>query len=268
LELCPLGTCHVQLPNYNQGKSEHYSWKKVTTCVNNVILGTLSIEHYGDLIIKNHSTGEECCITFKKKNQGWFGSSSNESIEQNQIVGTVKDGKGVIRYEIKGTWDDSIQVIPVYNTLLKTPFLIWKINPKPIDSLVNFRFTFFGMILNQTSPELMSRLPLTDSRFRPDQRAMEQGSWDEANEKKQELETRQRNRRKILVAEYEETNIKNGPVESGIEFGEAWWQPRWFTREIDVDTNEFYWKFTNEYWKYRENGNWPEYVEDIFGIQP
>jgi hypothetical protein len=33
---------------------EHYSWKKVTTCVNNLIVGTPWIDHYGDMIITNH----------------------------------------------------------------------------------------------------------------------------------------------------------------------------------------------------------------------
>lgn len=41
----------------------------------------------------------------------------------------------------------------------------------------------------------------TDSRFRPDQRFMENGLWDEANLEKQRLEDKQRDTRKFRIAD-------------------------------------------------------------------
>jgi oxysterol-binding protein 1 len=271
LELHPLGACHVTLPVYgnnNKLEKEHYSWKKVTTCVNNLILGTLQIEHYGDLVVKNHRTGEECIITFKaKEGGGWFGGGSAPATPGGGLVGVVKDRKGVIRYELKGRWDESLSAYPVGQQYIQKPFTAWKINPKPTASKENFKFTNFAMMLNQSSDELAASLPLTDSRLRPDQKAMERGLWDEADRLKESLELRQRAHRKHLVHMYEKTNVKSGPPPKGIEFGEAWWQPRWFIKEIEQDTGEEHWRFTGDYWDHRKKSSWPDYVTDIFGIK-
>jgi hypothetical protein len=270
LELHPLGNCHVTLPVYDSKEitKEHYSWKKVTTCVNNLILGTLQIEHYGDLVVKNHRTGEECTITFKPRDTGgWFGTTATPVTPGGVIVGTVKDRKGVIRYELNGKWDESLVAYPVGSQYIGKPFTVWKINPKPRAYLENFKFTKFAMTLNQCSDELADALPLTDSRLRPDQKAMERGQWDEADKLKDKVENRQRSQRKALVQMYEKTKMKSGPPSQGIEFGENWWQPRWFVREVEKDTSEEHWRFTGDYWINRKAGTWPAYVLDIFGIK-
>ncbi|KAJ3000943.1 hypothetical protein HDV02_000012 [Globomyces sp. JEL0801] len=272
LEVQPLGTCHVSLPVYDKlGECvsvEHYSWKKVTTCVNNLIMGTLTIEHYGDMVIKNHRTGEECTVTFKPKDSGgWFGSK--EPTPFAELIGTVKDSKGQVRYEVKGTWEKSLSAYPIKPTSYPTkPISLWEVTPRPPTSSENFNFTSFAMLLNQTAPTLETVLPLTDSRRRPDQRSMEEGKWDDADVNKDKMEQGQRARRKVIVAQYEETKIPNGPPAKGIEMGEAWWSPRWFVREIEKDTNEPHWRFNGEYWKIRKSvangGNWPHYVESLF----
>ena len=84
----PLGVCHVRLPlgevdEKGDQQFEHYSWKKVTTSVNNLIVGKLWIDHFGDMVIKNHRTGEEVTVTFKPKIQGsWFGWGGGKKEEK------------------------------------------------------------------------------------------------------------------------------------------------------------------------------------------
>jgi len=41
---------------------EHYSWKKVTTNISGFILGSPTIDHYGDMIVRvsDISTGDTC----------------------------------------------------------------------------------------------------------------------------------------------------------------------------------------------------------------
>lgn len=66
LEIHPLGTCHARVSRRLKDGTvvqEHFSWKKVTTCVNNLIVGKLWIDHYGDMIVKNWQTGQEATIT-------------------------------------------------------------------------------------------------------------------------------------------------------------------------------------------------------------
>ncbi|EGF84448.1 hypothetical protein BATDEDRAFT_9025 [Batrachochytrium dendrobatidis JAM81] len=272
LELHPLGNCHVSLPKY-----QHYSWKKVTTCVNNLIVGKLSIDHYGDMVITNWETGETATLTFKVRSTNGCGGG--------EIVGKVTDSRGQIRFEIKGRWDDTLTAIPVLNAngmsfssakLFQRPITLWKRYPMPLASLQNFNYTTFAMSLNETNAELETILPLTDCRLRPDQRAMECGLWDAANTDKEKLEMLQRSNRKRAETKFHETGIPSGPVHTGssISTNEPWWTPRWFVREIEPDTKEEHWRFTNEYWTIRQAisegklTQWPDYVMDVFGIGP
>ena len=60
-EIRPTGIAHCELrlpiewaPSYPTGLSgkaiEHYSWKKVTTSVSNFIMGSPTIDHFGDMV--------------------------------------------------------------------------------------------------------------------------------------------------------------------------------------------------------------------------
>lgn len=66
-EIRPTGVAHVDLllpeekaPEYPKAKAsflagkvvEHYSWKKVTTNISGFILGSPTIDHYGDMIVR------------------------------------------------------------------------------------------------------------------------------------------------------------------------------------------------------------------------
>lgn len=65
-EIRPTGVAHVELllpeewaPQYPKARGfgapgkvvEHYSWKKVTTSVSGFILGSPTIDHYGDMTV-------------------------------------------------------------------------------------------------------------------------------------------------------------------------------------------------------------------------
>lgn len=289
-----MGICHVRLPVYDPSTStiketEHYTWKKVTTNVNNLIVGKLWIDHFGDMVVRNWRTGEECILTFKPKNSGggWFGLGGGSKKKDNgedadngggEISGVVKDRNGVVRWELRGRWDGEVVGIPAGTGKvgIETPLRLWKRNPPPANAAQNFNFTAFAASLNESTDKLEAILPPTDSRLRPDQQAMERGEWDLANSQKEKLEALQRERRKEIVARFEQTGQPSGPPipieERGIEIGEKWWVPRWFVREIDEDSGEEHWRFTGEYWKKRSGvvtggEKWPEWVLDVFGVR-
>lgn len=69
----------------------------------------------------------------------------------------------------------------------------------PPESEKFYNFTVFAAQLNE--PE--DGVAPTDSRLRPDQRLMENGQWDEANEEKVRLEEKQRAVRRKREAEAE-----------------------------------------------------------------
>lgn len=78
-EIRPTGVAHAELvlseklgPDYPKANGklgagkvlEHYSWKKVTTNVSGFILGSPTIDHYGDMIVRVFSVYLLCCADF------------------------------------------------------------------------------------------------------------------------------------------------------------------------------------------------------------
>ncbi|KAF9327581.1 hypothetical protein BGZ91_001406 [Linnemannia elongata] len=273
-EVLPKGTSHVELkvpksyaegtqeiltdPNDENKFIEHYSWRKVATCVQNLIVGTPWIDNYGDMLITNHRTGETCLLTFKAR--GWRGKDAYE------IRGAASDSRGKEVWEVAGRWDSrlvarraggghggdlgsdavaegAIQVAeddhgdmagrsasPGASSLHnksrsagslspKQVLLLWKRDPVP-STPTPFNLTPFAMTLNDCPDELKKHLCPTDSRLRPDQRAMENGDFDVANTEKQRLEEKQRAKRRLLPPGKEH-------------------QPRWFKRNAADDGWDF-----------------------------
>jgi hypothetical protein len=159
----------------------------------------------------------------------------------------VKNAKGVTKYKLHGAWTKSLTAISTTSNASPLKQLLWKRNPTLLDSPGFFNFTFLSMRLNVLNEKLQNVLPTTDSRFRPDQRALENAEWDKSDKLKCEVEIHQRKCRKELISAFNETGKPSGPEVKGISIGEDWWVPRWFRREFDPDSKTEYWKFTNEY---------------------
>jgi len=212
-ELLPQGVSHVFLFTDNGSKVEHYSWKKVTTAITNLIVGNPTIEHYGDMIVTNHDTKDICKLAFKPNR--WLSS------ERNALEGTVTTGSGSVVWTLTGFWDQyltahrskstnqpSLDTIDTDETpsssLMK--FLLnpstsdtvrlWKRSPLPSDPLP-FKLTPFALTLNHFPPELDLLLAPTDCRRRPDQRYMEDGLYDEASQEKKSIRRKTKRNKKI-----------------------------------------------------------------------
>jgi len=139
----------------------------------------------------------------------------------------------------------------------RRPILLWKKSPTP-EEPIPFNLTPFAITLNDLPDSLVPWVAPTDSRSRPDQRAMELGNYDLASTEKVRLEEKQREKKKKKEQELAK------------EF-----TPRWFTKKIEKDTGELYWEFNHEYWKERERagkekvegngqGRWNIDDDDIF----
>jgi len=277
-EIRPTGVAHVELllpeewaPRYpkkttvgGQGKVvEHYSWKKVTTSVSGFILGSPTIDHYGDMIVTNHRTGDRCILTFKPR--GWRGKDAYE------ISGSVSNSDGEITYEIAGRWNsqlicravgtgsgylhpDATVGSPTSPNYMAEYILLWRNSDKPP---APFNLTPYAITLNDCPVDTLKPfLCPTDCRLRPDQRAFEMGKYEHANELKQEQEEKQRATRRAR----EDSRLPSH-------------RPRWFTAETDGDTGERVWTPSRvgddvEYWvererAWKEGGPWKD-VDDIF----
>jgi len=89
------------------------------------------------------------------------------------------------RYKLYGKWNDCVRLL---NEETNEDIVFWKPKPKPANSDHMYHMTRFSLQLNYLEDKLAAKLPPTDSRFRPDQRALENGDFDLASDEKFRLE--------------------------------------------------------------------------------
>ncbi|KAI5607257.1 oxysterol-binding protein-related protein 7, partial [Silurus asotus] len=219
VEIVSTGPVNVALPRYG----DHYEWNKVVTCIHNVFSQQRWLEHYGDVVIRNLKSDVcSCKISFVKSR---YGGGENK----NEVKGVVLDQAGNVVHSFGGSWHEGI-----FCDTLPEPQCLWKPNPQPEDYFDYYGFSYYARELNELTPELKEVLPPTDTRFRPDQRLLEEGKVAESDKCKDEVEEKQRERRKELA--------KRGQEHI----------PRFFRKTVDQDGREV-WVSNGTYWNIREN---------------
>lgn len=235
LEVFPTGWNYVEIPGYG----DIYEFEQVTAGVHNIFLGTskMWLDNYGDMAIVNRTTGDRCEIKFQKS--GLFSDQNSLGT----VSGTVYDANGKAKLKLSGRWTDA-----VYEDLPRRQRkLLWEVQKRPpLTASNNYNMTQWAISLNAPVPveDLNSTAP-TDSRVRPDLRALENGEFELAGQLKSRLEEAQRARRGAREAR-----------------GEPY-KPRWFDLVKDPDTGREEYKFNNQYFRAQATGNW-EGVVDIF----
>ncbi|KAK2720637.1 oxysterol-binding protein 1-like isoform X2 [Artemia franciscana] len=250
LQVKPLGMTHLTFLS----SGNHYTWRKVTTNVNNIILGKLWVDHHGDMEIVNHKTGDKCALKFIP--YSYFSPS-----EQRKVTGAVMNAKGEVVWVLNGTWDNKMEAAKVAEKrsqvkgkqVLETeaPVVVWQRRWPPLEAEKYYNFSEFACQLN----ELEEGVAPTDSRLRPDQRLMEEGDWDQSNEKKESLENKQRATRRARELEAELAAQEGRPVPQ--------YEPIWFKKEMEPITNSVHHLYKGGYWECKEKQNW-SVCPDIF----
>uniref|UniRef100_A0A7N6AFY1 Oxysterol-binding protein n=1 Tax=Anabas testudineus TaxID=64144 RepID=A0A7N6AFY1_ANATE len=267
IEAEPRGIITLELPKYN----EAYTWTNPTCCVHNIIVGQLWIEQYGNVEVINHKTGERCSMTFKPC--GLFGK------ELHKVEGYILDKSKKKLCAVYGKWTECLYTVdpatfdahkksdkknsdekkgskqssvdeepeetppPDAETVQVIPGseLIWKITPRPDNSAKFYAFSTFAMQLNELDKSMEGVIPPTDSRLRPDIRAMENGDIDSASAEKKRLEEKQRMARKNRTKSTEE------------------WKTRWFQQGPNPHNKAQDWIYLKGYW----DRNYPQ-LPDIY----
>lgn len=244
LSITPLGHCHLVFP----GSGHHYTWKKVTTCVQNMIIGKLWIDNVGEMDIVNHKTGDRCHIKFYE-----YSMFSKDT--PRKVAGIITDANKVAHWIINGKWNDFIEGAKVKNPEVITtrsrfetynPAILWRRRYPPPALSRMYNFTTLAVQLNE--PE--EGVAPTDSRKRPDQRLMEMGRWDEANEEKLRLEEKQRSARRKAEDDNGKQRASQGETVSQCH------DPAWFKRQHDDLMNTDVFVYTHEYWECKEKQDW------------
>jgi hypothetical protein len=253
LQIVPLGIAHLEF----ESSGHHYTWRKVTTTVHNIIVGRLWIDNYGEMGIENHKTGDKCHLKYIP-----YSYFSRET--PRKVTGFVSDQSGTVRWVVQATWDEHAEIAkvisqssadrssngkPVFETL--NPLMIWKRNP-PLPSCEEFyNYTKLAVELNEPEPGVAP----SDSRLRPDQRRMEEGDFDAANSEKQRLEEKQRTARRQREAETEQAIQEGRPYKA--------YEPVWFSKQKDQWTGNLIHMYTGQYWDSKTKRDWAR-CPDIF----
>ena len=216
-----IGNYHIILKN----TGDHFIWSKPQTNVHNIIFGKMYVDHYGKLEVVNSATREKAVLNFHKK--GWFEKVSNA------VDGIVTDSQGVPRFKVFGQWNERMSVQDLSTNKVT---VVWEKYPFPEGYDHNYFFSDFAIQLNMP-PEHFPGLPKSDSRFRPDQRALEFGDLKLAVSEKHRVEEKQREARRILEMR-------------GLEY-----RPMWFTM------HDGEWIYSGGYWEARDDqdyDSWPD----------
>ncbi|XP_051171697.1 oxysterol-binding protein 1 isoform X2 [Leptopilina boulardi] len=243
LQVIPLGTAHLEF----NSNSQHYTWRKVTTTVHNIIVGKLWVDQSGDMDIINHTDGIKCHLKYTP--YSYFSRDSQRKVKGVVMNSNTKE----VKWVVQGTWDTKIEIAKVTNTtgtpdnpVYKTgPYILaWKRHMPPPDSEKFYNFTELACQLNE--PE--EGIAPTDSRLRPDQRLMEEGLWEEANTEKLRLEEKQRAVRRARESEAEKATDQGMPYES--------YEPLWFKKQEDPFTDSLCHMYNGEYWECKNKQDW------------
>ncbi|KAI5699622.1 hypothetical protein M8J75_005933 [Diaphorina citri] len=218
MEFQPNGYVNVKL--LRPDSNDHYRWNKVTTCVHNLFGGQRWVDQYGELNITNLDTNITCKLTFLK--------ASYWSAKRHEVFGTVLDSDNKVQRKLFGKWNEAL-----YCGVAPNLKLVWRLGTMPEDYEMYYGFTRFAIELNELNAEMKKQIPSTDTRLRPDQRLLEQGNLNGAEQWKLKLEQSQRDRRK----KNEENNIAH--------------QPNWF-RRVETQEGEL-WEYNGKYWEARKN---------------
>ena len=178
---------------------------------------SFQIIHYFLIFIEIKDKNEKDSISID------FNYCTKNAIKLNAIIDDNNSNPNIIIYEIWSIKEDDYLKIFDEN---------------------NYNLSKYACNLNNLNDDLKDMLPQTDSRLRPDQRAMENQDMELAEKEKKRIEEKQRSRHKI----FEENKIK--------------YEPKYFNEILDNLTNENVYLYRGDYWKDRQNNKF----EDVYQI--
>ena len=196
-------------------RCEEYKWQKVTTTVHNLILGQVCIDHSGLLEVR--SPHAICQITLSKLS--WF------QPDMRTVEGVVVDRQGGKKFRIFGTWRDHLIVRDEGSG---EEVLAWE-RVRDSKEAGNLYFGSFALQLNLPPALYSQTLPETDSRHRPDIRALENGDYKTAATELKRIEEQEKALNRLRTTE------------------KAIHTPRWFCYEAGQ------WRYKGGYWEMKES---------------
>jgi hypothetical protein len=200
---------------------EDYTIERPNVVARSTMDNILYFDCSGKSIITNKKTKERCILEYyeKKLTESTYGV----------IEGYVADTEGTKAIEIAGKWTEYIQMRNIKTNKVE---VLWKCPSITKDA--HYGLSTFVKDMNKLTKELEAVLPPTDSRLRPDRKALEDNNIKLASNEKYRLEEIQR-ANTIAIEEKEVAYI-----------------PIYFAEYTDSVSGEREYKFNEKYWEDRK----------------
>ncbi|CDW74380.1 oxysterol-binding protein [Stylonychia lemnae] len=232
LNFMALGRIYVELDATN----EKFEIQQPVVSAHNLIIGTPYVDLGGKSIIRNCSReGEYCELEFHKR--GWSASSAFK------LDGEVFNSRKEVIYKIEGKWSERVNLI---NNKTGNKEYTWIKEAYPENWEYMYGMTRFGLQMNYFPNFMQKIVAPTDTRRRPDQRALENGDMKLAGFEKNRLEEKQR-----AVRRYNEKN-------------NILYKPVYFEERFNPEDNQMYFMYNGTYFeKDRPEQNWAK-LPDLY----
>ncbi|CDR47831.1 CYFA0S38e00364g1_1 [Cyberlindnera fabianii] len=215
---------------------EAFKWQQPSTMLKNIIAGDRYSEPVNSMTVTS-SSGVKSVVEFKKPQGGLFSTPRCEGVSINVLDKSGKKSS----YFAEGNWTSEVYLKNLNEAKISTK--IYVASELLRDESSRWGFSVFASNLNEITAIEQGKIPVTDSRFRPDVRAYENGDIKSAETLKLEIEQRQRERRK-LVADAGEVHIPSFFKKVG-------------SGEMDYEVI----KGEEGYWEKRKRGDWTGLTE-------
>jgi hypothetical protein len=226
-----LGKTYYTFENFN----EVITIVKPKTVVRNLIVGTMHLDTNGKMLVNNKTTGDVLELEIQEESKNQCG----------KFAGEAKDIYGNIHLKLEGNIHSHMDIMYQDSLGKEIRETIWRKIKIEGNEEERFYFTDFACNLNNLTDELKKVLPPSDSRFRSDQRALENQDIDLATSEKHRLEEKQRAQRK----ENEKLKVKHNPL--------------YFEETYDDISGELIYKYKGSYFDDRKARRFNKFL-DLF----
>ena len=228
---------HVELLNQDKKKGDKkydiFVYNRPSALLKGILINKLHYDFNGVVTITSPDYPEISCVV------EFLADNNEEGI----IEGKIKKGEDTILYNIGGNWKKEVYITDANGENKKILFTV-KEEEFFKNSLDGYILPEYSCNLNYLNDELKKVLPITDTRFRPDQKEYEIGSTEKSQEIKKNIEGMQVYKQEILDSKKKEH------------------QPYYFSNEYNEESKDFVFMYKGGYWEDRNKKNFK--LQNIF----
>ena len=226
---------HVELLNMNKKgdkKFDTFVYNRPSTLLKGILVNNLHYDYNGTVTMTSADYPDLICTIE-------YVSDNNE---EGIIRGNISKGDNIL-YNVGGNWKKEIYITDSNEENKKVLFTV-KEEDFFKNSLEGYVIPQYSCNFNNITDKLKEVLPVSDTRFRPDQKEYETGSTEKSQEIKKIIEEMQKYKQEIL----DKNKKEHIPI--------------YFENEYNEESKDFVFMYKGGYWEDRANKKFK--LKDIF----